>query len=105
MGYLKKVGKEKGRDKIVFGCAAMYALKRDGTLWIHRGISHKDNFEKFDYNSKCNMGDEDFCKKLKTTFAQMPSQSFYNFESCNEQIINIDKKAGTLCVMPEISYK
>lgn len=103
MGELKQIGKEKGWDKVVIGCSAMYALKKDGTLWIKHGYGY--NFEKFDYNSKCDVGDKDFCKKLKTTFAQMPSQSFYNFESCNEKIINIDKKAGILCVRPEISYE
>ena len=105
MGNLKRIGKDKDWDKVVLGCCSMYALKIDGTLWINRGTSHEVNFKIFDYSSECGAGDQSFCKKLKTLFSQMPSQSLYSYEDTSAQNINIATKAGILCVMPEIHYK
>jgi len=59
-------------------------------------------FKKIDFKSDCSDGDSSFCKKLKTSFAQMPSRSIRNYENqCLETNIGI----GTLCVMPVITYK
>jgi len=102
--YLKRVGKQKEWDKVILNCCSMYAMKKDGSLWVNRDRLKGLKFVKFDPKVDCNTGDASFCKKLKSTFSKMTSQSIHNYEEMNSQKVNVGSRAGTLCLKPEIKY-
>ncbi len=105
---LKRVGKQNEWDKVILNCCSMYAMKKDGSLWVNRDRLKGLKFIKFDSKVDCNTGDVSFCKKLKSAFAKMPSQSIYNYydeyDEMKSQKVNIESGAGTLCLKPEIKY-
>lgn len=102
IGHLKRVGNQKW-DKVILYCCAMYALKKDGSIWINRGLNATVKFKKIDFSSDCFEGDPNFCKGLKKRFFQMPSQSINNYEKQSGLEVNVG--IGTLCVMPKVTYK
>ena len=99
-----KVKKQKDWDKVILDCCKRYAMKKDGSLWINRNIDSGNKFVKFDHKVDCAAGGDSFCKKLKTRFNQMPSQSIYNYNDSNPEKIDVGSSVGTLCVKPEVKY-
>jgi len=97
---LKRVGTQKGWDKVVLHCCTMYATKKDGVLWLKTGM---EKFKKSKGNDCGTAGTN--CQEVKDTFRRMPSQSIYNLEAGAEQDVKQSTKAGTLCVMPEEIYE
>ena len=104
MPYLKKVGKQKGWDKVILNCCSMYAMKKDGSLWVNRDRLKGLKFVKFDPKVDCKSEGATFCEKLKSTFSKMLSQSIHNYEEMGSQKVNFGSRAGTLCLKPEIKY-
>ncbi len=106
--YLKRVGKEKEWDKVILNCCSMYAMKKDGSLWVNRDRVKSLKFVKFDPKVDCKRESVSFCKKLKSTFSKMPSQTIYNYSDDYDEIknqkVNVRSSAGTLCLKPEIKY-
>jgi alpha-tubulin suppressor-like RCC1 family protein len=102
--YLKKVGKQKGWDKVILNCCSMYAMKKDGSLWVNHDRVKGLKFVKFDPKVDCKREGATFCEKLKSTFSKMPSQSIHNYEEMDSQKVNVESHASTLCLKPEIKY-
>ena len=106
---LKRVGKQKGWDRVILNCCSMYAMKKDGSLWVNRDRLKGLKFVKFDPKVDCNTEGASFCKNLRSAFSKMPSQSIYNYYSNYDdmkgQKVKVGSSAGTLCIMPETVYK
>ena len=106
---LKRVGKQKNWDKVILLCCTMYAMKKDGSLWVNHDRVKGMKFIKFNSKVDCNAGEASFCKKLRSAFYKMPSQTIYNYyddyDEMKSQKINIQSGAGTLCLKPEVTYK
>ncbi|BAF72966.1 hypothetical protein [Sulfurovum sp. NBC37-1] len=106
---LKRVGKQKGWDRVILNCCSMYAMKKDGSLWVNRDRLKGLKFVKFDPKVDCNTGEASFCKNLRSAFSKMPSQSIYNYYSnydeMKSQKVKVGGSAGTLCIIPETVYK
>jgi len=101
---LRRVGKQKGWEKVILNCCSMYASKKDGSLWVNRDTWKGSGFVKFDPKVDCDTGDETFCKKLKSHFSRMPSQSIDNYEEAESQKVTVGSRAGTLCIEPVTYY-
>ena len=104
--YFKRVGTQKGWDKVLLDCYSTYAMKKDGSLWI-RDRSKGLKFVKFDPKVDCKIEGASFCQKLKSTFSKMPSQTICSFsgeeyDDMKRQKVNVGSSAGTLCLKPEI---
>ncbi len=99
---LRRVGKQKRWDKVILHCCTIYAMKKDGTLWVNRATDYKTEFVKFDHKVDCAIGGESFCKKLKSLFSHMTSQTIYNYEEQSSSKINVGTRAGTLCISPKM---
>jgi hypothetical protein len=106
--YLKRVGKQKGWEKVILHCCSMYAMKKDGSLWVNRDRLKGLKFVKFDPKVDCKTEGASFCEKLRRAFSKMPSQAIYNYyDEYNEmkgQKVNVGSSAGTLCLKPEIKH-
>jgi hypothetical protein len=106
--YLKRVGKQKEWDKVILHCCSMYAMRKDGSLWVNRDRVKGLKFVKFDPKVDCKIEGASFCKKLRSAFSKMPPQAIYNYyDEYNEmksQKVNVGSSAGTLCLKPEIKH-
>ena len=99
MPYLKKIGTQKGWDKVILDCCSIYAMRRDGTLWQNDGLTAKVRFKKINYKTFCKSHPR-LCKRLK----KMPHRSLYS-SGGNEVIrVNTRGRAGTLWMEPEVVY-
>ena len=102
--HFKRVGTQKGWDKVLLDCYTTYAMKKDGSLWV-RNRSKGFKFVKFDSKIHCNRINSSFCKKRKSIFSKMPSQTIYSFyDEMKRQKVNVGSSTGTLCLNPEIKY-
>lgn len=104
MSGLKRVGRQKGWEKVILNCCSMYASKKDGSLWVNRDTWKGSSFVKFDPKVDCDTGEETFCKKLKSHFSRMPSRSIYNYEEAESQKVTVGSRAGRLCIEPVTRY-
>ncbi|MBA1419601.1 MAG: hypothetical protein FAF03_01740 [Epsilonproteobacteria bacterium] len=99
--FLKRMGGQSVWDKVYLGCCRLYAMKKDGSIWVNDNSSAL-----VPYTSKaCSVADREFCTNIKEGFAKILSGTIGAEESVEVVKIDYSKKGGTLCIMPEIRYE
>jgi len=100
ISFLKKIGREKGWDKVLLTCCTIYATRKDGTLWKNSGFNAKVPFKQTSYASLCTHHLE-VCNKLKA----MPHHTLFSSDENEIIFVNTSGRAGTLWLDPEVIYR
>ena len=98
--YLKMIGRQKGWDKVILDCCAIYATRKDGSLWQNNGLTAKTRFKKIKYKTFCK-DHPHLCKRLK----KMSDHSMYSTGGNDVIWVNTSDRAGRLWMDPEVVHE
>ena len=95
----KRISRFKDWRKVVLGCANIYGLRKNGTMWYAKGYS-KFEFKPYRYKKTYS---KELNRLLKNKMARVGNMRVVSSESLYSRVkVNRD---GTLCFKPQIKYR